>query len=241
MAHPASLHTQPATVGPVVVLDQSYRNFHAKGLDYLCLKRSDDHTVKVYFFDGDADLSALPEIVMPHDHRYNFDTVCISGEVANKEFSRCAPFAGATRHEEFAWDTPLLGGAGFSHVGEAWLTEANVCDYRAGDRWSSGASVIHTLQIRRPGTIIRLDQFGDVVPVGKPTSTFRRADTRGDIAPPDVAGLYDRMTADYAAARLRQYAEACRARTAVEGPSVGTGGEAEREPKPSESNGGEGA
>jgi len=220
--HSASLHTQPATDGPVVVLDQSYRNFHAKGLDYLCLKRSAEHTVKVYFFDGDADLSALPEIVMPHDHRYDFDTVCIAGEVSNKEFARCAPFADAVRHEEFAWDTPLLGGHGFSHVGEAWLTEASVCDYRAGDRWRSGASVIHTLQIRRAGTIIRLDQFHDVVAVGTPTSTFRKADEPGDIVAPEIAGLYEPMTPDYALHRLRQYAEACRTTTPAETGAVGT-------------------
>lgn len=191
-----------------VVLDHSYRNFHAKGLDYLCLKRSEEHTIKVYFFDGDADLSALPEIVMPHDHRYDFATVCIAGEVANKEFSRCAQFPGAARYEEFSWDTPLLGGSGFAHVGEAWLTEANVSDYRAGDRWRSGASIIHTLQIRRAGSIIRLDQFHDVVPVGVPTRSFRLACERGDAVSPDLSGLYDRMTADYAAMRLRQYAEA---------------------------------
>lgn len=200
-----------------VVLDQSYRNFHAKGLDYLCLKRTPGHTVKVYFFDGDADLSALPEIVMPHDHRYDFETVCIAGEVANKEFSRCAPFADSQRYEEFAWDTPLLGGSGFTHIGDAHLTEESVSDYRRGDRWKSGAASIHTLQIRRAGTIIRLDQYADIVPVGTPTRTYRLASERGDIAPPELAGLYDTMSADYAALRLRQYDEALRAHHEGEG------------------------
>lgn len=190
------------------ILDASFRNFHAKGLDYLCLKRTPDHTIKVYFFDGDADLSALPEIVMPHDHRYDFRTTCIAGEVVNREQARCAEFAGAERYEEFAWDTPLLGGSGFTHVGGAWLTRPRSSLYRPGDRWESAAQTIHTLQIVRAGTIVRLDQYRDLLPQGVPTSTFRLAAQRGDIRPPELAGLYDRMTTDYAAKRMRQFEDA---------------------------------
>lgn len=190
------------------ILEASFRNFHAKGLDYLCLKRTPDHTVKVYFFDGEADLSALPEIVMPHDHRYDFRTICIAGEVVNREHATCARHEGAERYEEFAWDTPLLGGAGFTHLGEAWLTRPVVSAYRRGDQWVSAARTIHTLQIARAGTIIRLDQYRDLIPAGVPTSTFRRADERGDIRAPELAGLYEPMSADYAAKRMRQYEDA---------------------------------
>ena len=31
----------------------SYRDFHAKGLDYLCIRRDLELTLKVYFFDGE--------------------------------------------------------------------------------------------------------------------------------------------------------------------------------------------
>lgn len=205
-----------------VILNQSYRNFHAKGLDYLCLKRSSEHTIKVYFFDGDADLSALPEIVMPHDHRYNFRTVCIAGEVSNLEQSRCANFSGSDRYESFLWDTPLNGGAGFRHEGEAFLTHPHRSDYRAGEAWASSFDTIHTLRIGRTGTIIRLDQYADVVPVGTPTRTYRPASVAGDIAAPELAGLYEAMTPAYAAGRMLQYRDALLRMTGnVSEPSVG--------------------
>lgn len=59
------------------LIQNSYRDFHAKGLDYVCLKRTPDHTVKVYFLDGDV--SKVPEVVNPHDHRYAFETTVLSG------------------------------------------------------------------------------------------------------------------------------------------------------------------
>lgn len=59
------------------VIANSFKDFHSKGLDYICLRRSPVLTTKLYFFDGDV--SKLPEVVNPHDHRYDFSTVCLSG------------------------------------------------------------------------------------------------------------------------------------------------------------------
>lgn len=196
---------------PQVLLDHSYKNFHAKGLDYLCLKRTPEHTVKVYFFDGDADLSALPEIVMPHDHRYAFDTTILAGAASNLVQARCAEFHGSIRYHAFDWDTPLNGGAGFSYRGVEHLTVPVAFDYESGQGWRSRHSEIHTLRIRRAGTILRLDQWSDVVPVGVPTQTFKLATDDREPARPETTGLYERMDADYAARRMLQLQEAARA------------------------------
>lgn len=208
MVHFAAQNTHPdRDLMADVVLDQSYRNFHAKGLDYLCLKRTPDHTVKVYFFDGDADLSALPEVVMPHDHRYDFRSVCIAGEVTNKEYSRCSRGFGK-RYDRFLWDTPLNGGGGFSYAGEEFLTYPHEATYHPGSSWMSGAKALHTLRIDRAGTIVRLDQYADTVPLGVPTHTFRQSDAQGDVRLPSLAGLYDTMSSGHAEVRLRQYRDA---------------------------------
>lgn len=61
------------------VIANSFKDYHVKGFDYICLQRSPRETVKLYFFDGDV--SKMPEVVNPHDHRYDFDTVCLSGAV----------------------------------------------------------------------------------------------------------------------------------------------------------------
>ena len=46
------------------VIENSFKNFHAKGLDYICLSRTPQLTLKLYILDGDA--SESPEVVNPH-------------------------------------------------------------------------------------------------------------------------------------------------------------------------------
>jgi hypothetical protein len=179
----------------------SYRNFHAKGFDYLCLFRSPGYTRKVYFFDGD--LSQQPELVMPHDHRYAFTTAVISGAVINKTFERVSeghPLG--LRYDRFDYLTPLNGGDGFSWTEEVHLYGHTIPGAKiAGDHWLSSSKDIHTLQVLEEGTIIMLDQYHDVVPEGVPTSAFRPVGSR---TPPSLSGLYDRMDEDRAVVLLER-------------------------------------
>jgi hypothetical protein len=62
----------------------SFKNFHVLGMDYLCLSRSDDRTVKVYMAEWAR--SMAEEIVNPHDHRYDFRTICLAGQISNHAF-----------------------------------------------------------------------------------------------------------------------------------------------------------
>src|SRR5688572_15069132 len=108
------------------MLENSYRNFHVKGADYLCLRRSPEHTCKIYFFDGDV--RHLPEVVFPHDHRYAFDTHILSGRLSNSLYER-DPRGEVFNH--FNWHTPLLGGSGFVFNSEERLFEKERRFYNA--------------------------------------------------------------------------------------------------------------
>lgn len=168
----------------------SFRNFHAKGLDYLCIQRSAQITVKAYFYDRPD--NAGPDVVCPHDHRYPFSTTILAGESRHRRYSEVTF---GQRFQRFHWMTPLNGGAGFTHDDEAFLSLKQAEQYRAGQTYWCEADEIHTIRITQPGTILLLQQFADVIPISTPTSTYVPGDSR---EPPSLDGLYDRMDEDYA-------------------------------------------
>lgn len=194
----------------------SYRDFHTKGFDYLCITRTPELTRKVYFFEGE--LSHLPELVIPHDHRYPFVTTVLSGAVRNKRFARIDPatahphavqayMAEGTRnlpvHDRFEYRTPLNGGDGFTWAGEDWLFGDNDRHaYRRGQSYRSGTRDIHTLDIRCEGTVILLEQLADERPLDEPTNAWRPSGSR---TPPSLDGLYSHMTPDHARKRIGQF------------------------------------
>lgn len=190
----------------------SYRNFHTKDFDYLCLTRTPELTRKVYFFEGD--LHDLPELVMPHDHRYPFVTTVLSGAVQNRTYwglhgepaldLQDRWIENTELYDHFEYRTPLNGGDGFTWVGERrlWAEPTGHLTRTRGKFWRSSEQEIHTLDIRCEGTVIMLEQLADVVPIGVPTQAFRLAGSR---TPPPLDGLYDRMTPDHALARINQF------------------------------------
>lgn len=178
------------------VLANSYRDFHVKGFDYICLRRSPRETIKLYFFDGDV--AKLPEVVNPHDHRYDFDTLCIAGGVENVIYApTCDPLKGKP-FERFHYMTPLNGGDGFRWAGTERLIEARRTIYRPMQIYWMPFKGIHTIRMAEPETVIALRQFDDMVPASIATTTWSR-----DREPPDLAGLYRRFTADEVRDRLR--------------------------------------
>lgn len=180
------------------IAGNSFSNFHAKGLDYLCLHRSEELTIKAYFYAGDAG----PEVVCPHDHRYPFSTHILAGESGHSRYMIQPEFVGAPpNYQCFEWRTPLLGGSGFSWSGEVRLDRHAHEEYQAGDSYWCRADEIHTITIRRPDTVLLLYQHGDVVDRGTPTLTFVRG---ADKEPPRLEGLYDRMSLSQAEERFVQ-------------------------------------
>ena len=178
------------------VLENSFKNFHTKGFDYICLKRSAAYTQKLYFFDGDA--SKLPEVVNPHDHRYDFTTKCIAGEVENIIYEEDQE-RGNT-FQVYKYFTPLNRGKGFKWAGETRLTEKSRESYKPGDNYFMTHDQLHTIRMVKNETVIMLGQFEDVVPVGEPTRTFAQT-------MPSLEGLYDRFTADEIIAKLTRLKE----------------------------------
>lgn len=183
----------------------SFRNFHTKGFDYLCLSRTPELTRKIYFFEGE--LAHLPELVMPHDHRYPFITTVLAGAVRNKTFLPLPAIHPDLRgrlpvYDHFEYHTPLNGGDGFAWIGEVFMQENQGTVYTRNRYYRSTADDVHTLEIRCEGTVIMLEQLADEVALDQPTNAWRKA---GDRTPPDLSGLYDRMTPDHARHRIGQF------------------------------------
>ena len=187
-----------------MMLENSYQNFHVRGFDYLCIKRTEGHTRKVYFFDGDV--AHLSEVVSPHDHRYHFKTRVLAGAMSNSLYEPDSRHG--VVYNEFEWHTPLLGGDGFHWRREIRLFETQRLFYRPGETYDMHASELHTIRMHSDTTVLVLDQFDDVVPVGQPTRTFMR-----DRQPPSLDGLYERFAPDGLLCRLGQYQELARRRS----------------------------
>lgn len=182
------------------IVANSFRDFHVKGFDYLCLQRSPAETIKVYFFEGDV--TALPEVVIPHDHRYPFATTVLAGRSRNRRYRRgMRGLAGARPYEAFNYLTPLNGGDGFTWAETDWLLEIEDGAYHAGESYSQAADDIHTIQVADGSTVLMLRQLADVVPVGVPTRAYQPEGMRQG---PPLDGLYRQMTADHVLKRLSQ-------------------------------------
>ncbi|WP_316194415.1 hypothetical protein [Bradyrhizobium sp. SZCCHNRI3052] len=194
------------------IVEHSFKDYHVKGFDYLCLQRSPEETVKLYFFDGD--ISKLPEVVAPHNHRYDFETYVAAGLSENIWFTRSAmrPEHQGTVFNWFEYRTPLNGGDGFTFAGEEELFEAKRGRFGVGDSYFMHAEDLHTIRIVQNETLLMLVQFEDIVPLDKPTWTYCESN-----APP-LDGLYTKFTADDVTSRLRKFEE----RTGLVFSSIGT-------------------
>ena len=184
----------PTRVNIDHAVEHSFKDMHQKGFHYLCLQRSKLETVKLYFFDGDV--SKLPEVVAPHDHRYDFETYCAAGAVENVWFRRTDDLSKGQMFNWFEYRTPMNGGNGFTFAGEECLFEANRSRFTAGESYYMQADDLHTIRIAGNETVLMLVQFEDIYPIERPTSTFF-ADSA-----PSLDGLYTKFTADEVIALL---------------------------------------
>lgn len=188
------------------VIANSYSNFHAKGLDYICLQRTEDLTFKLYFFEEFNGTHVIPDVVNPHNHRYSFLTKCLSGCVENVWYRDLTLHwanlsygpQNATTYQKFKFHTPLNGGDGFHWYEEVQLQEWASVAYKPGDKYLLQADNLHTIRIREDQTVIAIEQYRDEVPLGEPTYTYCE-----DRDPPSLTGLYDKPSADHVVSRLK--------------------------------------
>lgn len=178
------------------IIANSFKDYHVKGFDYICLRRSPVETVKLYFFDGDV--SKLPEVVNPHDHRYDFRTMVVAGSSQNMWFEE---HQRGRLYNKFLYKTPLLGGDGFTYDGEISLLEYRRETFGKDDRYFMRHDMIHTIRMLESETVLCLVQYEDKVEDDKPTLTFIQ-----DKAP-SLSSLYNKFTPDQVLSRLKRLRE----------------------------------
>lgn len=172
------------------IIDNSYKDFHTKGLDYICLYRSEDITIKIYLMEGVV--SQLAEVVNPHDHRYIFDSCCLAGRMTNHKFSEIENKSDKGKlYETFDYMTPLNGGSGFTHTGQTRLIRENSIDYNQYQTYRMKPTELHTIQVYGEQTALLLYQYKDEIALDKPTKTYCL-----NSEPPSLSGLYSRFTKD---------------------------------------------
>jgi hypothetical protein len=175
------------------IVSNSYKDFHAKGLHYICLSRNPFSTVKAYFFEGDITNSA--EVVVPHNHRYDFVTEVLAGTLVDKEYKEVQePNLGLALRKAQKWDymTPLNGGKGFQWNKETNLWWHSEKERTKGQSLFSPANKIHTINVKSD-TVLLLTQLRDIVPSNEPTAAYSFGTKE---AKPDTSGLYKRFTID---------------------------------------------
>jgi len=170
----------------------SIKDYHIKGFDYICLHRSTDLTVKLYFFDGD--ISNMSEVVNPHDHRYDFDTHVLAGQFTDFTFKESPE---GRVFQQFEYRTPLLGGNGFTWHSEAQLEMIHENTAARGQAMSHDANDFHTIRIDKTDTVLCLLQYADKPGIDA-TWTFTQ-----DREPPNLDGLYTEFTTDQVLNRLK--------------------------------------
>lgn len=175
------------------IASNSYKDFHAKGLHYLCLSRTTNATVKAYFFEGN--IASVSEVVVPHNHRYDFVTEVLAGSFVDKEYKEVEQeHKGLALRKAQRWDymTPLNGGKGFK-----WKKETNLWwfaehERKKGESLFSPASKIHTIVVK-PDTVLLLTQLRDILPLDKPTASYSFGTKEQK---PNTSGLYSKFTED---------------------------------------------
>lgn len=182
--------------------DNSYCDFHAPGLDYLCLGRGPIQTTKAYFFDRMADAD---KPVMPHNHRYDFYTQVLAGRCTHARFRLCSPTDPSPfkrTYRQRCWNSPLIdGGKGWDipDAGRVSLVPMRE-EYMPGEGYFVSAEEIHDIDVDRE-TVLLITQFPNRIPRELPTSTYFPIQM---MSLPDISGLYNRMTPSECAARYGQ-------------------------------------
>ena len=73
-------HTLLQTMNPEKMAEHSVLKHHADCLDYLCLHRSEDLTVKLYLIEKPENTNS-GFLVNPHSHRYAFSSIMLAGSL----------------------------------------------------------------------------------------------------------------------------------------------------------------
>ena len=132
------------------ILENSYRNYHGEGINYICLDRNPRFTLKLYF------LPPSSEIVNPHDHRYSFSTMLLSGSV-RELFYQVSPWD----EEHFSWkEHPCYEWFWQTRsyrmiTRRMWLKQDASREFSFGEWLLTSKAAVHTLHVREPSIILQ--------------------------------------------------------------------------------------
>lgn len=187
------------------MLRHSLRDFHVKGFDYICLQAGGEGdptqgSTRAYFFEDTV--ASAPEVVAPHNHRYDFETTVLAGEVRNFRYRETDPLDPLGRvYDRFAWQTPLNGGQGFRYLRNQSLRTISAERYHQGQSHSHQAEEIHTIQVM-PGTVLLLRAEADRLGPREATATWFPQGARMSNGNPRDQGMYREGDLDWLLRRL---------------------------------------
>lgn len=165
--------------------------FHAPEVDYLCLFRSPDLTVKLY------DIRQREGwLVAPHSHRYAFTEHVLRGIVRHHYFGEHEM---GEAYSAYRYRTPMLGQGGrWDPLYPCGLELRGTELLTRGDAYTLDASTVHTIEVVRPALLL----------------VFQGPDTHEGVTyfpvdrePPDVRDLYVPMKAAEVTGRCRRALE----------------------------------
>lgn len=149
----------------------SYQSFHAEGLNYVCLARGGERSVKYYFYDEAGD---RPHLVHPHNHRYNFYTTVMRGSIVDFRYIPAIGTEGRS-FDVYDYYSPLVFADDVKTFTKrsmpARLSLSHELDLEKGESLYSPAGAIHTI---RPfvGSVIKLECGPVVTDAGSPTQLY---------------------------------------------------------------------
>ena len=133
------------------MLKNSYKHYHARGVNYLCLQNTWRLRLKAYFFDQPSDPAG---VVSPHDHRYSFTNHVLTGAVKDTLYTASKY---GEQFFEYSWRSPLSRAdltPLYSPVAPTKLVLYHADVVAEGLSYQRGRGEIHSLQILEPRTII---------------------------------------------------------------------------------------
>lgn len=130
-------------------------NHHVNGMNYLCIERSPAITYKIYYCNGVGNPNG-GYLVHPHNHRYNFHSTVLKGELQHLRFKESESHGELVTKNRYNWQTKELD------------TVSKICIYphrddncKANDSYYVEINETHTLKLISPVVIIGLSQYED--------------------------------------------------------------------------------
>jgi hypothetical protein len=133
-------------------------NHHVDGMNYICLLRTDELTIKIYMM-GRPENPNNGFLVNPHSHRYPFDSTVLCGELEHIRFHKTSTtFKGVKVWSEYQYSPETRE---IVNMGEAQFFMSSVYHTEGGSYFVK-SDEIHTLRFNddKP-VIIGLTQFAD--------------------------------------------------------------------------------